>query len=85
MLREAAQALEACCATRTLVLVLEDLHWSDVSTLDLVAFLASRREPARLLLAGSYRPLDVLAPGHPLRALISELATAQLTRLSARS
>ena len=39
-----------------LVLVLEDLHWSDAATLDLLAWLARRREPARLLLIGTYRP-----------------------------
>ena len=52
MLRELAEALEALTAETTLVLVLEDLHWSDYSTLDLVSLLAQRRTPARLLLLG---------------------------------
>lgn len=42
MLREIVGALEALAATRPLVLALEDLHWSDVSTLDLLAALARR-------------------------------------------
>jgi len=46
---------------------LEDLHWSDYATLDLVAWLARRQEPARLLLLGTYRPAEVLTRGHPLR------------------
>src|SRR5262249_53024539 len=50
MLRELTEALDALTAERTLVLVLEDLHWSDVATLDLVGALARRRARARLLL-----------------------------------
>ncbi len=60
MLREMAEALEALTAEIPLVLVLEDLHWSDYSTLDLIASLARRREPARLLLLGTFRPVDVI-------------------------
>lgn len=73
MMREMAEALEELAAERPLVLVLEDLHWSDVSTLDLIAYLAQRREPARLLLVGTYRPTDVIVHDHPLRAIKQEL------------
>ncbi|MGE0684703.1 MAG: AAA family ATPase, partial [Candidatus Binatia bacterium] len=73
MLREMAEAAEGFAATRTLVLVLEDLHWSDVSTLDWVTYVARRREPARLLILGTYRPADVLASKHPLRGVVQEL------------
>src|SRR5262249_38387872 len=48
---------------------LEDLHWSDYATLDLVAWLARRQEPARLLLLGTYRPVEVMTRGHPLRSV----------------
>jgi predicted ATPase len=74
MLREMAEAIEALTAHRPLVLVLEDLHWSDHATLDLIAWLARRREPARLLLLGTYRPVDVIVRAHPLRAVTSDLA-----------
>ncbi len=74
MLREMAEALEALTAEIPLVLVLEDLHWSDYSTLDLIASLARRREPARLLLIGTFRPVDVIVRAHPLRAVKQELA-----------
>jgi predicted ATPase/DNA-binding winged helix-turn-helix (wHTH) protein len=73
MLRELAEALEALTAERTLVLVLEDLHWSDASTLDLVGALARRRTPARLLVLGTYRPVDVIVRAHPLHALKLDL------------
>jgi predicted ATPase len=55
------------------VLVLEDLHWSDQATLALVAYLAQRRAPARLLLIGTYRPVEVIVHQHPLRALRTAL------------
>ena len=49
MLREMLEALDALGATAPVLLVLEDLHWADDSTLDLIAALLRRREPARLL------------------------------------
>ena len=73
MLRELAEALEVVTTERPLVLVLEDLQWSDVSTLDWLAFVERRREPARLLVLGTYRPVDVPVRKHPLRALKQEL------------
>lgn len=73
MLRELATFLEAFTVDTTLVLALEDLHWSDPATVNLLAYLARRREPARLLILGSYRPTDLLADGHPLQTLVQEL------------
>jgi len=73
MLREMAEAVEALTAEHPLVLVVEDLHWSDYSTLDLLALLAQRRGPARLFLLGTYRPADVIRSGHRLRAMKQEL------------
>ena len=73
MLREMVEAVEAMTDERPLVLVLEDLHWSDPSTVDLLARLVRRGEPARLLVIGTYRPADVRASGHPLHAIIQEL------------
>src|SRR5262249_13232624 len=73
MLREMSEALEALTTESTLVLVLEDLHWSDHSTLDLLGMLARREETARLLVLGSYRPVDVIVAGHPLQSLLQEL------------
>ena len=56
MLRELAEALEALAMARPVVLVLEDLHWSDPSTVDALALLARRQERARLLVLGTYWP-----------------------------
>jgi len=64
MLREMAESIEVLTAERPPVLILEDLHWSDASTLDLIALLARRREPARLLLLGTYRPAEAILHSH---------------------
>ena len=74
MLRELVEALDVLTAAQPLVLVVEDLHWSDAATLDLLACLARRRGPARLLVLGTYRPVEVLARGHPLYAVKQELS-----------
>jgi predicted ATPase len=73
MLREMAKVLEALTAERPLVLALEDLHWSDPSTLDLLSLVARRTEPARLLIIGTYRPLGVIVRDHPLKTVKQEL------------
>jgi predicted ATPase len=77
MLREMAQALVALTTDAPLVILIEDLHWSDASTLDLIAALARRTEPARLLILGTYRPVEMLAGDNPLRALKEGLEVHQ--------
>ncbi len=66
MLREMTQAFEALSAEKPLVLLLEDLHWSDFSTLELIAAIARRSESARILIVGTYRPVEILTKDHPL-------------------
>ena len=73
MLREMAETLEAFAAEQPLVLVLEDLHWSDASTLELLSVVARRSESARLLVIGTYRPVDVRVSEHPMRSVQQEL------------
>jgi DNA-binding winged helix-turn-helix (wHTH) protein/tetratricopeptide (TPR) repeat protein len=73
MLRELAEAVEGLTAQRPVVLVLEDLHWSDGATLDWLAAMARRREAARLLVVGTYRPAEAVVQGHPVRRVTEEL------------
>lgn len=73
MLREMAETVEALSADRPFILVLEDLHWSDYATLDLVALLARRHEAARVFIITTYRPHDTNGSTHPLKLLKHEL------------
>ena len=73
MLRELAEAVEVLTVEQPLLLVLEDLHWSDVSTLDWLAYVARRRPVARLLVLGTYRPVEAVVHAHPVRSVAQDL------------
>jgi DNA-binding winged helix-turn-helix (wHTH) protein/tetratricopeptide (TPR) repeat protein len=73
LLREMVDAIEALAADRPLVLVLEDLQWSDPSTVDLLSALARRRDKARVMVVGTYRPADLVLERHPLRTARQDL------------
>ncbi|HSI97497.1 MAG TPA: alpha/beta fold hydrolase [Gaiellaceae bacterium] len=76
MLRELAEALAALSADRPVVLVLEDLHWSDPSTLDAIEFVVRRSDRARLLIIGTYA-----SEGAPEPAVASLAAELRVRRL----
>ena len=73
MLRELAEALEVLTAEQPLLLVLEDLHWSDAATLEWLAYVARRRDPARLLVLATYRPAEARVAAHSIDALVQDL------------
>ena len=76
MLREFAMLLDRVEAGRPLLLVLEDLHWSDQASIELLGYLARRRTGAgggAWRVIASFRPADLAADDHPLRALRQEL------------
>jgi predicted ATPase len=64
--------VERLAAERPLVLVVEDLHWADRSTLDLLSFLVPNLGEAAVVLVASYRS-DELGRRHPLRSWLAEL------------
>ncbi|MCU1335714.1 MAG: transcriptional regulator, putative ATPase, winged helix family [Bryobacterales bacterium] len=78
MVRELCEALEKLATNQTLVLILEDLHWVDDSTLDAISALARRRGTARFLLLGTYRPVDVILSRSPLKGLKQDLLVRHL-------
>ena len=80
MLREICEALAAVSARSPLLLVLEDLHWGDSSTLDLISALARHRAPARIMLLATYRPSEVAGSTLPLDALKRDLVARHLGR-----
>jgi predicted ATPase len=80
MLREIGAALETITSDKPLLLVLEDLQWADPSTVDLISALARRRQSAKLMLIGTYRPVDIVLSDHPLEALKRALLIHHLCR-----
>ncbi len=69
-----AEALAACASpAHPLLLVLEDLHWADASSRDLLRFLVSRLTNQHLLVVATYRT-DDLHRRHPWRSVAAELA-----------
>ena len=78
MLREFGEFLDRLTEQRPLLLVIEDLHWSDPATLRLMGYLARRRGNARVLLLGSLRPAEVIVSDHPVKALRQELRQQRL-------
>jgi predicted ATPase len=73
MVRELNDVLERLTTEATLVLVLEDLHWSDVATVELLSSIAHRSEAARLLIVGTYRPAEAAVSDPVLLQSIREL------------
>jgi len=73
MLREAGELLDRYTESRPLLLVTEDLHWSDRATVQLLNYIARRRTSPRLLWLASFRPAELIAADHPLQAVRREL------------
>jgi DNA-binding CsgD family transcriptional regulator len=65
---------------KPVLLVIEDVHWADDATIDLIKFLGRRIDRAPVLLVASYRD-DELSPSHPLRRLLGELPASLITRI----
>jgi DNA-binding winged helix-turn-helix (wHTH) protein/tetratricopeptide (TPR) repeat protein len=80
MLREIGEVLETITTDDALLLVFEDLHWGDTSTVDLISAVARRRTGAKLMLVGTYQPVDVILSEHPLNSLKQDLLVHQLCR-----
>jgi DNA-binding winged helix-turn-helix (wHTH) protein len=89
MLREYCEFLEALSTDGPVVLVVEDLHWSDYATLDVLSRFARRTKHAPVLIIATFRPADVRAVNHPAwklrldlerQALCTEIAIDGLSR-----
>jgi DNA-binding CsgD family transcriptional regulator/energy-coupling factor transporter ATP-binding protein EcfA2 len=79
LLARGAFSYEICAATlealttRSRVLVVDDLHWADEGTLDVLRFVLRRIASTRSLVVGTYRD-DEIGASHPLRALLGDAA-----------
>jgi DNA-binding CsgD family transcriptional regulator len=82
-----AARFEALAASKARIVVIEDLHWADVATLDMLTDLCTRLYNMRMLVVASYRP-DALAPGSPLAEAVAKISrdartgTVELTPLA---
>jgi predicted ATPase len=65
--------IERLAANAPLMLIVEDLHWADRSTRNLLAYLAAALRSGRVMVVLTFRS-DELDRGHPLRGLLGELA-----------
>ncbi|MFF6784415.1 AAA family ATPase [Streptomyces sp. NPDC012510] len=74
-----ARLLERLATDRTIVLVLEDLHWADASTRHLLAYLLRTLRTGRLVVLATYRSDDIHRR-HPLRPLLAELDRLRTVR-----
>ncbi|MFD8475420.1 ATP-binding protein [Streptomyces globisporus] len=75
-------ALVTVSQSRPLVVVLDDLHSADPASLRLLEFAAQHAWFERLLLIGTYRDVEVEAPGHPLQQLILPLVSRAAATLT---
>ena len=73
MKREMAAFLEEASRLQPVVVFLDDLHWADSSTVDLVGYLADRLTTMRLALVVTYRPSELVQSKHPFLSLKLDL------------
>jgi tetratricopeptide (TPR) repeat protein/predicted Ser/Thr protein kinase len=74
LMREMTAFLQELARRRTVVLFIDDLHWADLSTIDLLACLAQKLTRTRALLLLTYRPSDLSAAKHPFLRLRADFA-----------
>ena len=67
MLREMGDALSVLTASTPVMILLEDLHWADPSSTDLLQHLCRRIGGQCLLILGTFRPADLAVSNHPLK------------------
>lgn len=78
MRRELAAFFEGLARLRPVILFLEDLHWADASTCDLLVYLGQRLRGAAVLILGTYRPSALVATGHPFVVVRLRLKTLDI-------
>jgi len=76
--REAGAFLHDLARAQPVVLFLDDLHWADASTVDLLNYLASRFSGTRLLILATYRPSEMALGQHPFLEIRGELRSRGL-------
>jgi predicted ATPase len=78
--RELGTFLQEVARLRPLVLFLDDLHWADASTVNLLAYIGSKCATLRTLLVLTYRPTDLLLSKHPFVPVKQDLQARGVCR-----
>jgi DNA-binding winged helix-turn-helix (wHTH) protein/tetratricopeptide (TPR) repeat protein len=78
MLREFGELLDRYTQDKRLLLVTEDLHWSDQATVTLINHVARRRGKAHWMWLATFRAAEVIAEDHPMKAVRHELRLHRL-------
>jgi serine/threonine protein kinase/tetratricopeptide (TPR) repeat protein len=73
MKRELSAFLRQASREHPLILFIDDLHWADVSTVDLLSFLGSNRDIMRVLIIATYRVSEMLQSKHPFLRVMPDL------------
>lgn len=77
LFRAVAGFITALAKTAPVALLLDDLHWADASSLDLLHYLVRETRASRVLVVGAYRDVEVDA-GHPLQHALAVMMREQL-------
>jgi len=80
MRRELGDALEEIGRSYAICILLEDLHWSDLATCELIAYLSKHISKLPLMVLGTYRPADLRREGHALRPILLEMEGHRVSR-----
>ncbi|CAN5903051.1 hypothetical protein BH11MYX3_BH11MYX3_09940 [soil metagenome] len=72
-MRELVEAIEALCSLEPIVIVLEDMQWSDVATIDLISLVGQRKDRAKLLVIATSRRAEAQTVTHPLNRVMRTL------------
>ncbi len=78
MKRELGALLQEISRIRPVVLFIDDLHWADVSSVDILNYLAGRFSDMRLLVLTTYRPAEMALAKYPFVAIRSDLQSRGL-------
>ena len=80
MKRELGAFLQEVARLRPLILFFDDLHWADISTIDMLSFLAGKFDALNALIVVTYRPSDMLLAKHPFLQIKPDLQARGVCR-----
>lgn len=74
----AAEVVKVIAKDRPIVVHLDDLHWADAPTLEMLTYILRALNDDRVLIIGTYRPEDIVEQEHPLRKILKSVKKESL-------